>query len=137
MSVPEPERHKGRMEVHVKVQALAAHTAKIVSNPNVFNPENDPLLIEEIKRIAYEIYAKAWTANKIRADANHVNREMRYRLQEEAILLCDRLHAYIGIAKTLYHVRNRKMKHWSNMISETRALLQAWKESDVVRYGKP
>lgn len=55
MSVPEPERHKGRMEVHVKAQSLAAHTAKIVGNPNVFNPENDPLLIEEIKWYARSI----------------------------------------------------------------------------------
>ena len=137
MSVAEPERHKGRLEVHVKAQALAAYTATIVKNEKVFNPEVDAELIRLIKTTAYDIYVKAWQANKIRAETNHINREMRYRLQEEAILLCDQLHAYIGIAKTVYHLRRERMKYWSGLITDVRNLLQAWKESDVSRYGQP
>lgn len=137
MSVVEPERHKGRLEVHVKAQALAAYTAQILKNPKTFDPEVDAELISRIRGCAYDIYVKAWQANKIRAETNPVNREMRYRLQEEAILLCDELHASIGIAKQVYHLRKRRMKYWSGQILAVRSLLQAWKESDVDRYGQP
>lgn len=137
MSVPEPVRSKGRLEVHVKAQALAAYTATILRNPKAFNPEIDVELINRIRNCSYDIYAKAWAANKINAEGNAVNRAMRYKLQEEAILLCDTMHAYIGIAKSLFHLRRRRMVYWSKSITEVRGLLQAWKESDMKRYGKP
>ena len=137
MSVPEPERRKGRLEVHIKAQALAAYTAEILKNQKTFSPEVDAELISRIRNCSYDIYVKAWQANKIRAETSELNRSMRYRLQEEAILLCDELHASIGIAKRVYHLRKRRMKYWSGLITEVRALIQAWKESDVKRYGQP
>ena len=137
MSVAEPLRHKGRLEVHVKAQFLASYTAEILKNQNVFSPDIDPSLLNRIRNCAIDIYVKSWQANKIHADTNKINREMRYRLQEEAILLCDELHACIGIAKKVYHLRRRRMKYWSGQIQDVRALLQAWKESDVSRYGQP
>ncbi len=137
MSVAEPLRHKGRLEVHVKAQFLATYTAQILKNEKIFDPNVDKSLIDRIRRCSADIYVKAWQANRIRAETNAVNREMRYRLQEEAILTCDELHACIGIAKTLYHLRRRRMKYWSGLITEVRNLLQAWKESDVSRYGQP
>ena len=137
MSVPEPLRHKGRMEVHVKAQALAAYTAKILINENVFDPKMDAELINRIRNCGYDIYAKAWAANKIRAETNMVNWITRYNLEEEAILLCDEMLAYVGISKLVYHLRSRRMKYWGGLITEVRNLLQKWKESDVSRYGKP
>jgi len=85
MSVVEPERHKGRLEVHVKAQALAAYTALIVKNQKVFDPEVDEDLIKRIKSYSMDIYEKAWAANKINAETNQINRAMRYQLQEEAL----------------------------------------------------
>ena len=137
MSVAEPLRHKGRLEVHIKAQMLASYTAHILSNPKVFDPKIDVELVNRIRNCSYDIYAKSWTANKIRADTNSVNRIYRYNLQEECLMLCDEMHAYIGIAKSVFHLRAKRMKYWSNMIMEVRALLQAWKESDVDRYGQP
>lgn len=137
MSVAEPLRHKGRLEVHIKAQFLATYTAMILKNEKIFDPNIDKALIDRIRNCAYDIYIKSWQANKIRAETNSVNRIMRYNLQEEAILLCDELHACIGIAKTVYHLRQRRMKYWSGLIIEVRKLLQAWKESDVTRYGQP
>ena len=137
MSVAEPLRHKGRLEVHVKAQFLATYTAEILKNQNIFNPDVDKNLIDRIRNCSIDIYVKAWQANKIRADTNEINRQMRYQLQEEAILLCDELHACIGIAKKVYHLRQRRMKYWSGLIMDVRKLLQVWKESDVSRYGQP
>lgn len=137
MSVAEPLRHKGRLEVHVKAQFLATYTAEILKNQRIFNPEVDKNLIGRIRNTSINIYVKAWQANKIRAETNEINRAMRYKLQEEAILLCDELHACIGIAKSVYHLRAKRMKYWSGLIQDVRKLLQAWKESDVSRYGQP
>ena len=137
MSVPEGKRHKGRLEVHVKAQTLASYTAKILANEKIFDPKIDGEIVRRIKDCAFDIYAKAWAANRIRADTNGVNREMRYRAQEEAILRCDEMLAYIGIAKQVFHLRSRRMKYWSGQIVEVQKLLQAWKESDISRYGQP
>ena len=137
MSVAEPLRHKGRLEVHIKAQFLAVYTSKILANEGIFDPNVDRALIERIRKCAYDIYIKSWQANKIRAETNEINRAMRYKLQEEAILLCDEIHACIGIAKSVYHIRQRRMKYWSGLITETRRLIQAWKESDADRYGQP
>lgn len=137
MSVAEPLRHKGRLEVHIKAQFLAAYTAKILSNQKTFDPNIDTEIINRIKCAAYDIYAKSRQANKIRAETNNINRIMRYSLQEEAIGFCDDMLAYIGIAKMVFHLRKKRMKYWSGLIIEVRNLLQAWKESDVKRYGQP
>lgn len=137
MSVPEPTRHKGRMEVFVKAQYLASYTAEILSNEKVFSQKIDDEIIRRIKQCAYDIYAKAWTANQIHAETNAFNRAWRYGLQEEAILLCSEMLAYIGIAKQIFHLRRKRMKYWSGLILEVNAMLQAWKESDVKRYGNP
>ena len=137
MSVAEPLRHKGRLEVHVKAQFLASYTAQILKNTKVFDPEVDPDLIERIRKCAVDIYVKSWQANKINAETNLINRRMRDQLQEESILLCDEMHVCIGIAKKDFHLRRRRMKYWSGQITDIRNLLQAWKESDVKRYGQP
>ena len=137
MSGPEPIRHKGRLEVPVKAQFLAYDTSKIVGNKNVFDPEMDERLIDRMKTCSEDIYIRAWQANKIRAETNRIDRITRYNLQGEAILLCDELHACIGIAKPVFHLRTRKVKYWSGLITEVRKLLQSWKESDVKRYGQP
>lgn len=137
MSVPEPLRHKGRLEVHVKAQYLASYTIKILANDKTFPPEIDGELVKRIKDSAISIYAKAWSANKINASTNKVNREMRYRLQREAWMLCNELLAYIGIAKQVFHLREKRMKYWSWLIISTQALIQSWIDSDVERYGHP
>lgn len=137
MSVPEPMRHKGRLEVHVKAQYLASYTIKILGNIKVFNPEVDDELIRRIKRCALDIYAKGWSANRIRAETNAINRAMRYRLQREAWMLCSEMQTYIGVAKQVFHLRHKRMKYWNGLITDVQTLLQAWIESDVRRYGKP
>lgn len=137
MSVPEPLRHKGRLEVHVKAQYLASYTIKILSNNKTFPPDLDSELVRRIKNCAINIYVKAWSANKINASTNKINRKMRYELQREAWTLCNEMLACIGIAKQVFHLREKRMKYWGGLITEEQALIQAWIDSDVERYGQP
>ena len=137
MSVPEGKRTESQMSVFVKAHELAVHTAVVLANKKIFNPEIDETLINRIRGCGYDILAKALTANRIRADTNSINWQMRYRLQQETISLCDEMYAYINIAKKIYHVRNKKIVYWLKILSDTRALLQRWKENDIRRYGRP
>ena len=52
MSVPEPLRHKGRLEVHVKAQYLASYTIKILGNNKTFPADVDYVLTDRIKACA-------------------------------------------------------------------------------------
>lgn len=137
MSVPEGLRHKGKLEVHVKAERLASYTLKILSNPKRFNPEIDEELIKRIKNCALDIYTKAWAANGFNAETSQEDRRIRYRLQLEALAGCTDMLAYIGVAKSVFHIREKRMKYWRKSIKEVKKLLQNWKESDVKRYGKP
>ena len=137
MSVQEPLRRIGRLEVHVKAQYLASYTIKILANDKTFPPEVDGELVKRIKDSAISIFSKTWSANRIDATTNKVNREMRYRLQREAWMLCNEMLAYIGIAKQVFHLREKRIHYWGRLITSEQALIQAWIDSDVERYGQP
>lgn len=137
MSVPEPMRHKGRLEVHIKCQYLASYTIKILANEKTFPPEVDSELVSRIKNCAIDIYAKTWSANKLNVKSNEIDRAMRYQLQREAWNQCNEMLAYIGIAKQVFHLRAKRMKYWGGLITEAQRLIQGWIESDAIRYGRP
>lgn len=137
MSVPEGLRSESRLKVFVAAMDLASHTALITSNPNVFVPARGEDLIRQINRCACDIYMKAWRANHIRVDGDFVNYRIRLRLQEEAISLCDEMLAYIGLAKSVFHLRYRKINAWTEKVNAVQALLRGWNKSDTIRFGRP
>lgn len=134
MSVPAPLRRQGHLEVHTKALELAKHTAKILSNESIFDPNIDSEIISRIRNCAYDIYAKSWSANCIRATTKSAF-ELRHQLQVESILHCDQMFAYINIAKQVFHLRTRKIQYWSGLITDVKKLLQAWKDGDMRRNG--
>lgn len=97
----------------------------------------DEELVRRIKSCAIDICVKAWSANKLNASTNIVNRNLRYKLQREAWMLCNDMATYIGIAKHVFHLREKRILYWNSLITSEQALLQAWIESDVERYGQP
>lgn len=56
-------------------------------------------------------------------------------MQELAVNECNRLLALIQLAKTLFHLKTKKVKYWGEMTIKTRNYLQKWKDGDVERYG--
>ena len=114
---------------------LAIHTIKICNNKNIFKPEYQSALTNRIIAIAVDIYTNAWGANNILVGDNAENWHERHRLQELAANECNRLIALIQIAKTLFHLRQKKVKYWGNMTLKTRNYIQKWKEKDIERYG--
>ena len=132
-NVRENERSKSKLEVIVKASELALYTHKILKNKNVFDPEIDDLTIEHLKLSSKNIYKYTYMANSIRV-GNALDWVRRDNYQNIAIDCCAELLINIGLAKSLYHLRSKRVKYWSGLIVEERKLIRAWNESDSRRY---
>lgn len=146
MSVPEGKRGEGKFAVLVNAQMLCIYTIKICTNKNVFLPEYQNALTDDIIRTAKNIFIDCWTANNIRITKENENeadrqrnderKKMRRRLQERAMLNCNNLLALMQIAQLLFHLKLKRIKYWGGRTLETRAMIKAWMESDLKRYSK-
>lgn len=115
---------------------LALYTIKICQNKNIFLPEYQSSLTDDIVRTAKDIYINSWTANNIRVSGKNSNElwEWRSRLQRQAILDCNNLLASIGLARPLFHLKGKKVKYWSEQTLKARNYIKKWRESDIGRY---
>lgn len=133
MSVPEGKRSQSHLEIFVKAKNLASYTIKICCNENVFLPQYQNAITNDIMRSAKDIYIKCWNANNIRVVDNETYRE-RHKLQKEAHNECNNLLALIQIAGSVFHLKNKRLKHWGEMILECRNMISKWGSSDNERY---
>lgn len=117
-----------------KARGLALHTIKICTNRNIFLPEYQSALTNDLIGLAKNIYFKVWRANNIRVTRKeHWN--SRGNLQISAILDCNNLLAAIGLARALFHLKGKKVNYWSKLVKETKGLISKWHESDAKRYS--
>ena len=136
MSVPSGARGDGKLKVLVKANELATYTIRIAKNKNVFLPEYQSSLTDDIVRVAKDIFIDAWTANNIRVGDDPVKWKLRKELQEKAILNCNNLLALMEIAQSVFHLKTKRIKFWGAKTIEVRQLLRKWNQSDVKRYEK-
>lgn len=136
MSIPESQRGEGRFAVLIKAQQLAIYTIKICCNKNVFLPEYQSALTDDIIRTAKNIFIRCWTANNIRVGSDGEKRRERRRLQEQAANDCNNLLALMQMAQTLFHLKLKRIKYWGQNTLEVRGLIRGWIESDTKRYSK-
>ncbi len=116
---------------------LAVYTIQICNNKNIFLPEYQSSLTDDIIRTAKDIYIHTWTANNIRVTETE-KKELwawRSKLQRQAILDCNNLLALIGLARRLFHLKGKKAKYWSEKTLKTRNYIKKWRESDQKRYS--
>ena len=59
----------------------------------------------------------------------------RRRLQLSAARKCNRLLALIGIAKSSFHLKNKRVKFWTGKVLAVRGMIRSWNESDSKRYS--
>lgn len=134
MSVPVNQRGEGKLTVLVKANELAVYTIQICCNQNVFKPEYQSALTNDIISAAKDIFVHAWTANGIHVGDSPERAAERRRLQEQAITDCSTLLALIGIAHKLFHLPGKRVKYWGGLTIEVRRMLRAWRDSDGKRY---
>ena len=118
-----------------KARDLAVHTIKICKNENIFLPEYKGAITEDLIKTAKDIFCDTWAANNIKVDNSPEKWKQRKYLQERSAAGCNRMLAMIGLAKTLFHLRGKKVQYWSQFVVDTRGLIRKWQESDIKRYG--
>lgn len=131
MSVPELQRGEGKFEVLIKARNLTSYTLQICTNENVFRPQYQNALTNDIIREAKDIFMKCFTANNIMLNAEGI--EGRKKLQLEAIDHCNNLLALMQIAQEVFHLSSKRVKYWGNFTIETRNMIRKWIESDRKR----
>lgn len=133
MSVPESQRGKGKFDVIINALYLAQYTITITKNKNIFLPEYQSALTDDLIRCAKDIYINAWKANNIRVTSQEDCKERKH-LQELSILECNSLLATMQLAKKVFHLKSKRIKYWGELTIKARDGIHAWKESDTKRY---
>lgn len=134
MSVTANRRRSGKLEVLTKANELCVYTIKICANPNIFLPEFQNALTDDIIKTSKNIFMYAWKANGIVVGRNYENKISRLNYQELAIDSCNDLLALMQIAQKLFHLKSKRIEYWGKLTIEVRTMLRAWKNSDERRY---
>ena len=132
-NVPDTPANR-QLDALQKAQDLALHTIKITANQNIFRPEYQNALTNDIIRCAKDIYIHAGSANDIRVDGNKERLLERLKLQRTAIRECGDMLRLIDLARRLFRLKGNKVRYWSGLTRETAGLLTRWHESDLKRY---
>lgn len=134
MAVPVGERKESKLEVFVQALDLVMYTLQITKNEKIFLPEYQRQVTDDIVETAKNIYIDAWDANNVRVKTGDDWRERR-ALQLRAARGCNRLLALVGIAKSAFHLKNKRIKYWTGKILQVRRMIRSWNESDNKRYS--
>lgn len=97
-------------------------------------PEYRSSLTDDIIRTAKDIYIDSWTANNILVKSAD-DWKIRKSLQERAARNCNNLLALIQIAKTVFHLKSKRIKYWSEKAIDVRGYLRSWRDADSKRYS--
>lgn len=135
MAVAEGERSQSKLEVIVKALDLATYTIRITNNPKVFLPEYRSSLTDDIIRTAKDIYIDAWTANNVLVKTAD-DWKIRKALQERAARNCNNLLALMQMAKSVFHLKSKRVKYWGEKTITVRGYIRDWRDGDSQRYGK-
>lgn len=133
-NVPDTPQNR-QLDACWKARGVALHTIHICTNKNIFLPEYQSALTDDMIQTAIRIYKNVWKANNIRV-TKQTHWKYRSRLQMEAILDCNDLLASIGLARSLFHLKGKKAEYWSGLVIEARTLIAKWHTSDTKRYSK-
>ena len=133
-NVPDTSQNR-QLEACEKAMELAIHTIQICKNKKIFTVEYQDALTNDIIRCAKNIYVYAWEANNIYVREDNDRWPQRERLQLLAISKCHELIALINIARRLFHLKGKKVRYWTQLVIDTRAMLGKWHEANARQYG--
>ena len=132
MSVPVPNRDEGELRVNTQARALAVYTIKILVNEKWF-PKEQERYIQKLQDCAIEIAVLCWEANEIKVNGNAEMYYYRMELQNRAASLCNRFLCMIEIAKPLFHLTSKRVRHWVRETRKLRDLIRGWHEENATR----
>lgn len=112
---------------------LTLHTIQVTSNPKVFIPQYSNIT-GKIVDFAIRIYHNCKVANRTRLVEEFAGE--RKRLQNQALSDCAELRSMVEISKSLFHIRTKRIKYWTGLITTVENRIRKWKESDSDRLRK-
>ena len=133
-NVPDTSANR-QLEACQKAMDLAIHTIQICKNKNIFVEEYQDALTNDIIRCAKDIYIYAWSGNNVYVKPDNGRWPEREKYQRAAIMKCNELLALINMARRLFHLKGKKVRYWSQMTLDARALLARWHEANAKQYG--
>lgn len=133
-NVPDTPQNR-QLDAVVKAKELALHTVKICKNKKIFTEEYQNALTNDITRCAIDIYLAASRGNNVYVRKGNGRWKERVEHQSIAIQKCNDMLCYINLSRSTFHLRGKKVRYWSQLVLETRALLIRWKESTVKEHG--
>lgn len=129
------QRSKSRFETCDKALELVTYSCNILCNEKIFDPKYKTF-IDKMASESSMIYHKVRVANSIRIDDYKKNVEevqRRIRLEYEALNLCEDLLTDIMISQKLFHLRANRVRYWTKLTVDTKALIAAWIKSEKQR----
>jgi len=133
-NVPDTPQNR-QLEACEKAMNLAIHTIQICKNKKIFTVEYQDALTNDIIRCAKDVYIYAWEANNTYVSELGDGRwPQREKLQFLAISKCDELIALINIARRLFHLKGKKVRYWTQLVIDTRAMLRKWHDANAKQY---
>lgn len=133
MSVPLNKRTVPKLEVIVRTVELSKYVLDITANEKVFKPMYSKLA-DKIISTSIEIHTCAWDANNINVSKDKTAWAERSDLQKRSARLCNRLLSLLPVAKRVYHLKAKRIEHWTKLIVGARELIRAWHKADCERY---
>lgn len=132
MSVPAPKRGHGELEVNTKARELVVYTLIILVNEKWF-PKDQSAYIAKLQDCAIEIASLCWEANNIMVGKSEERYKRRIDLQDQAAEKCNRMCMLIEIAKPLFHLTSKRVRHWIKLTTDLRGIIRNWHDGDVQR----
>lgn len=140
MSVPEGARGEGRFTLPIKAEELARYTLTITKNENVFLPDYQRQLTDDLVNCAKNAYLSIREANDIRVDPTSetflADKRSRQNAQKDAIRFLKRMLPLIDLSRRVFHLSTKRVKYWGGMVVEVRDRTRHWMESDMRRYSQ-
>lgn len=135
MSVQKDRRKETPVSLPMMSVKHAKYVIQITRNPKVFDPQYNHEVTDDLVREAKGIHRAIWGANQVKVTSRERYSDRR-KQQEEAVKLCRDLLSDIAIAKSIFHLRGRRVKSWTAVVTEIRNRTQAWIESEAYEYRK-
>lgn len=133
-NVPDTPQNR-QLDACQRAKELALHTIKICKNKKIFTEEYQEALTNDIIRCAKDIYLVAMRGNRVYVRKGNGRWKERVEYQTIAIEKCNDMLGYIDLARSLFHLKGKKVRYWSQMVLDTRALVIKWREATVKEHG--
>lgn len=133
MSVPANLRSVPKLEVLKNARQIVIHTIKIITNENNFPKRYRWCFTNKLIDETMSMYKNLLMANSVNVRTTE-DKILRRNYQITALSQLYGILAYIQISYELFGLSESKIRYWTMLVEEEKALIRKWRDSDTARY---